>query len=101
MDESCSGKPKSRNFKMDFGSNSRFWNFGFPMQDSSIFKFSLRFVAVGLLGAVLGFSQLQTSAHVLDFPASGDSKAHDEFVQGVISLHSSSYDDAVSHFRNA
>src|SRR5579884_1145025 len=38
---------------------------------------------------------------VLEFPATGDAKAHDAFIQGVIALHSSAYDDAAAHFREA
>jgi tetratricopeptide (TPR) repeat protein len=38
---------------------------------------------------------------VLEFPASGYSKAHDEFVLGVVALHSSAYDVAAGHFRAA
>ncbi len=47
--------------------------------------------------AVLGLA-LQA---VLQFPASGDPKAHAEFLLGVQSLHGSAYDDAAAHFRAA
>ena len=38
---------------------------------------------------------------VLEFPAAGDPGAHDEFILGVIALHSSAYVDAAEHFRAA
>jgi tetratricopeptide (TPR) repeat protein len=41
------------------------------------------------------------SPPVLDFPATCAAPAHQRFVQGVIKLHNSAYDEAAEHFRAA
>src|SRR5262249_40662647 len=36
-----------------------------------------------------------------DFPATGAPAAHDKFIQGIIALHNSAYEDAAEYFRAA
>ena len=53
-----------------------------------------------LLASMAGFGQA-ISQPVLEFVASGNTRAHDEFTLGVIALHSSAYTDAADHSLNA
>jgi hypothetical protein len=53
-----------------------------------------------LLLGTIAFAQTMTLP-VLEFVATGDTRAHDEFILGVIDLHSSSYIEAAQHFRKA
>src|SRR5438874_8882133 len=53
-----------------------------------------------LLVVVAAFAQVEPKP-ILEFAATGDSRAQAEFVLGVIALHSSAYDDAAEHFRAA
>ena len=59
--------------------------------------------AVKILGLMIicltGLAQSPRTA--LEFAASGDARAHDEFIVGTIALHNSAYADAAIHFRKA
>ena len=37
----------------------------------------------------------------IDFPATGSAAAHAKFIQGIIALHNSAYEDAAEYFRAA
>jgi tetratricopeptide (TPR) repeat protein len=55
---------------------------------------------VVLLAGISLVGQTLTSP-ALEFAASGNNHAHDEFIAGVMSLHNSAYTDAAEHFRAA
>src|SRR5215471_13839569 len=59
----------------------------------------MKTVCALLLGTIV-FAQTVASP-VLEFVATGDTHAHDEFILGVIDLHSSSYIEAAQHFQKA
>src|SRR5258706_11134343 len=58
----------------------------------------MRQVFTTLLIFFLGASQ---TGPILEFQATGDPKAHAEFILGIIALHGSAYDVAAGHFRAA
>src|SRR5262245_14812834 len=60
----------------------------------------MKMVCALVLLASIAFAQT-TAPPVLEFAATGDAHAHDEFILGVIDLHSSSYIEAAQHFQNA
>src|SRR5262245_43392921 len=47
-----------------------------------------------------GFAQ-STVQPAIDFPATGSAAAHAKFIQGIIALHNSAYEDAAEYFRAA
>jgi hypothetical protein len=58
----------------------------------------MRSTVLVVLALIAGFGQSSTKP-AIDFQATGAPAAHDKFVQGVIALHNSAYEDAAEYFR--